>query len=404
MAVDSGGSSSSAESKNEESKPREEKHLSHSNKSHISMKRLSDFATLEKFSKVHPRLSPLDSLMTEFSYLSYLIGRFWGRNEALILALSFTGYLLGIWDFGIGELSGGGDYNRQGIFGNDSGFLHMNDLALIFSLLSVICWAAVVGLFLQNYPIMRENTVYLMIGMIFVQFGQMRAHSSAPEFPYGSGLAEWVSIIVTNMIMLFLSIFVVNRAVLETRDVHVQERHSHPDPRVFDRAWSDHSLKAWTFSISLWIIFLNISSWFGSHTISPSPGELEFSYLSSFLFVIFGEISILFLLLIIWLPQFMLGSAEDRIQTFRAREISGEKTHLKKKEQGKCPVCNQKTVATRDPMGEIIMPCKEEGCIGKGKPGDGCQSCDSPIPKRVVCQNCGSNTPIGNHFGRSEVW
>ena len=369
-----------------------------------TMMRLSDFPASNSFSQIHPRLSPIDGLMTEYSYNFLLIRRYWGYDEALIVLLSIFGYVLGAWDLGIGELSSGGDYNRSGIFGEESGFLHIAELALILAFLSVICWGAFFSLLWLRYPIMRENMVYLVIGILFIQGGYLKAHSESPSFPTGLGMWDWLPVIVVNLVMLFLSVFVVNRAVIETRDVHVQERHSHPDPRVFDRAWHDHSLRAWSSTIGVWIVLLNMSSWFGSHSISQSPGELDFSYLMVFIYVITGIFSIVFFLNIIWFPQFMLGGAEERIQTSRAREVAGESTPQHRDEQGKCPVCNQRTAATRNAFGLVQAPCREQGCIGKGQPGSKCDKCESRIPTRVVCPNCGSSTPIGSHFGRVEVW
>ena len=88
-----------------------------------------------------------------------------------------------------------------------------------------------------SFPIMRENLVYLIIGMGFIQFGYIKAHADSPEFPFETEILDWTWVIVSNLVTLFLANFVVKRSVLETRDIHVQERHSHPDPRVFERAW-----------------------------------------------------------------------------------------------------------------------------------------------------------------------
>jgi hypothetical protein len=251
---------------------------------------------------------------------------------------------------------------------------------------------------------MRENMIYMVIGMGFVQLGFIRAHSETPGFPFGAGLASWTWVIVANLVMLFLSVFVVRKAVVETRDVHVQQRHSHPDPRVIERAWRDHSLGAWSVGIGVWGIFVNISSWSSTHAVAPSPGELEFSQILVVLHVVSGTISSIILLVIIWLPEFMLGSAGVRIQSSRAREVAGESFKQKKTERGNCPVCNQETSATMSMDGEINIPCAKEGCIGSGSPGGKCKECEGKISPRIVCSNCGSSTPVGSHFGRVEAW
>ena len=369
------------------------------------MDRLSDYEVGNMFSQLNQRLGILDVLFTEIKYNILLIRKFWGVKELVMVGLFVAGFFLGTWDFGIGEISTGGDYNRWGILGGeDSGFLHMKDLALILALLSVICWTGFVVMLWNSYPIMRENMVYLLIGMGFIQFGHIKSHADNPSFPWDSGIGGWVWVLVSNLVMLFLSIFVVRRGVVETRYIHVQRKHSHPDPRVIDRAWKDHSLLAWSLGIAVWIIVLNISFWSSAHSIAPSPGDLDFSYSLSFLHMISGIIATLLLLVIVWFPEFMLGSAEARIQTSRAREVSGEVFEPKKAEQGKCPVCNQKTTAIQETSGEISIPCESDACSGKGVSGSECEQCGVRIPSRVVCSSCGSNTPVGSHFGRVEAW
>jgi len=368
------------------------------------MPRLSEFPRNQTFSNVNARLSALDELVTECAYHASLTRRYWGPDEVVMLVIAIFGYLLGAWDLGIGELSSGGDYNRWGIFGQDSGFLHMEDLALILSLISIVCWIAMIVMLWLRYPIMRENMVYLLIGVVFVQVGYLKAHAESPVFPYGAGAIQWAWVVTVNLVLLFLAVFVVHRAVLETRDIHVQERHSHPDPRVFERAWHDHSLKAWSAGLVVWMVLLNISSWSGSHAISPSPGDLDLSYLLVGTYALTGILSMVVFLNILWFPQFMLGGAEDRIQTFRAREVAGEDVSQISDEQGKCPVCNQETAAKRSAKRGILVPCASEECLGKGQPGANCDKCETRIPTRVVCPNCGSSTPVGSHFGRVEAW
>ena len=368
------------------------------------MERLSDHHSRSTFSNFDRRLQILDDVFSEISYSLDLIRKYWGAKELVMMAFCVSGFILGTWDIGIGEISSGGDYDRWGIMGDESGFLHMKDLALIVSLLSLICWLGFVVMLWNSYPIMRENMLYLLIGMGFILFGFIRAHAENPDFPTGAGLSSWTWVIIANLIMLFLSTFVVRRAVVETRDIHVQRKHAHPDPRVVDRAWKDHSLFAWSIAIAIWIIFLNISFWSSTHSIAPSPGDLDFRFSLVLIHVFTGIIATFLLLTIVWFPEFMLGATEVRIQSSRAREVSGEEVRAKKVEQGKCPVCNQKTSATMDEDGNITIPCEIEGCRGKGIVGSECKECDSKIPTRLVCVNCGSNTPVGGHFGRVEAW
>ena len=367
--------------------------------------RLSDYPVGKMFSQGYNRLGFVDVLLSEVKYNIFLVRKYWGAKEGIMVSLFISGFFLGTWDLGIGEISSGGDYNRWGILGGEkSGFLHMEDLALILALLSLICWVSFVVMLWNSYPIMRENMVYLLIGMGFIQFGYIKTHADNPAFPWESGIVGWIWVMVSNLVMLFLSIFVVRRAVVETRDIHVQRKHYHPDPRVIERAWRDHSLLAWSLGIAVWIIFLNISFWGSTHSVAPSPGDLDFNYSLSILHLFTGIIATFLLLEIVWLPEFMLGATEVRIQSSRAREVSGEVFEPKKSEQGKCPVCNQNTSAIQEMTGEISIPCESDDCSGKGVTGSECEECGARIPSRVVCTNCGSNTPVGSHFGRVEAW
>ena len=368
------------------------------------MERLSDHTRGSVFSNIDTRLQILDDFFSEISYSLNLIKKYWGGRELIIMGFCVSGFILGTWDIGIGEISSGGDYDRWGILGDESGFLHMRDLALILSLLSLICWLGFVIMLWNSYPIMRENMLYLLIGMGFILFGFIRAHAENPDFPTESGLQSWTWVILANLVMLFLTTFVVSRAVVETRDIHVQRKHAHPDPRVVDQAWKDHSLFAWNSAIAVWIVFINISFWSSTHSIAPSPGDLDFSFSLVVVHISTGIIASFLLLSIVWFPEFMLGATEARIQSSRAREVSGEVIKPKKVQQGKCPVCNQNTSATMDDGGNITIPCEIEGCRGKGTVGSECKECGQRIPTRLVCINCGSNTPIGGHFGRVEAW
>ena len=378
--------------------------LTTGNKDGVEMIRLSDFPVNENLSKISKRLELFNPILTEFQYQIYQINRFWRKKELLVISLGFLGIILGSWDIGIGELSGGGDYNRSGLLGSDSGFLQIEDFSLILALLSTICWIGFFSLLWMNNPIMRENLVYLLVGSIIIQLGYIRAHAESPNFPVESSFSSVISVLVVNLIVLFLSGFVVHRAVLETRDIHVQQKHSHPDPRIFEKGKIDHRLRIWTFSLIFWVLFLNISSWAGSHAVSPSPGDLEFSYSLVIIYLLAGILSTLLFINIIWYPQFMLGGSEVNILSSRARVLSGNLVVEEDFERGKCPVCNQETSVKKNKLGEIVIPCNSESCKGEGEIGSICKECESDISSRIVCINCGSDSPAGSHFGRIDAW
>ena len=143
----------------------------------------------------------------------------------------------------------------------------------MLALLSLIAWIGFFALLWTKFPLMRENLIWLTIAAFAVQLGFVISHTSASDFPFAAETGDWVGFAIGNLVLIFFSVIVVHRAVIETRDIHVEERHAHPDPRVVEKAWRDHSLKAWSMNLGTWMIFLNISSWACLLYTSPSPRD-----------------------------------------------------------------------------------------------------------------------------------
>ena len=368
-----------------------------------SQVRLSDVELPFKLEERNSRFAPLDSLIQEYTFHGKMISQQWGVTEAMIISIGSLSIILGAWDLGIGEIASGGDYNRWGLYGDEAGFLHVNDFSLMLALLSIIGWIGFFALLWTRFPLMRENLVWLMIATLAVQLGFVVSHSSAGDFPFGTSTGDWAGFAVGNLVLVFLALIVVHRAVIETRDIHVEERHTHPDPRVVQKAWRDHSLKAWSLNLASWMIFLNISSWAGAHAVSPRPPIENDMTLYVVIYALFGIISMALLVHVLWYPQFMLGAAGDRIQSVRAREVAGEFVPKKaSRSQGSCPICSADSVAVRNQDGSIQVPCSN--CEGNGAPGTACAECNTIIPARISCRECGSSTTVMSHFSRSEAW
>ena len=368
-----------------------------------SQVRLSDIELPFKLEERNSRLAPLDSLIQEYTFHGKMISQQWGVTEAMIIGIGSLSIILGAWDLGIGEIASGGDYNRWGLYGDEAGFLHVNDFSLMLALLSIIAWIGFFALLWTRFPLMRENLVWLMIATLAVQLGFVVSHSSASDFPFGTSTGDWAGFAIGNLVLIFLAAIVVHRAVIETRDIHVEERHTHPDPRVVQKAWRDHSLKAWSLNLATWIVFLNVSSWAGAHAVSPRPPIENDMTLYVVIYALFGIISMALLVHVLWYPQFMLGAAGDRIQSVRAREVAGEFVPKKaSRSQGSCPICSADSVAVRNQDGSIQVPCSN--CEGNGAPGTACAECNTIIPARISCRECGSSTTVMSHFSRSEAW
>jgi hypothetical protein len=364
--------------------------------------RLSEISLNYTFSDYNERLTFLDRISEEIIFHFKMISKNWGLFEFSALGVAVLAIILGSWDIGIGELNSGGNYNRVGT----KGILFLDDLSLMLTLLSIIAWFGFAVQLFIRFPIMRENVVYMFLGMFIIQVGYLGAHLNAPEFPSNLQITQLGPVILANLIFVFLTIFVVHRAVVETRDVHVLERHSHPDPRVVQTAWKDHSLKLWSIGLGLWMILVNIFSWSGAHSVSTRPISADCElYQFPWLYLICSIISVFLLIHIIWYPQFMLGAAGDRIQSTRAREVSGELNFVSKENvQGMCPICKEETSVIQHPSGKITVNCVQFKCEGTGVPGTICQDCDMTLPTRIECGNCKSNTTITSHFDRQDAW
>ena len=144
--------------------------------------RLSEITLNYNFSEYNERLKILDKFMQESKFHLKMILKGWGAFEFSIFGVGVLAILLGSWDLGIGELRSGGDYNRVG----SEGMLFLEDLSLMLSLLSMIAWGIFVIQLFIRFPIMRENLVWMIVGMIAVQIGyiitvsytHLRAHET----------------------------------------------------------------------------------------------------------------------------------------------------------------------------------------------------------------------------------
>ena len=134
--------------------------------------RLTDVELKYRLSERDERLGFLDLFREDLIFHIAMIRNRWGVAEMTSVGLAFSALVLGSWDMGVGELATGGDYNRVGL----AGFRNLSDLSLMMALLSLIAWVGVFITMWGKYPIMRENLVYLWLGMISVQLGSINAH------------------------------------------------------------------------------------------------------------------------------------------------------------------------------------------------------------------------------------
>ena len=370
--------------------------------------RLSDVESPLGLSNYDKRLKFIDSIIEEYVFHIMMIRRNWGLNEGFAILIASAAIILGAWDLGIGELAGGGDFRRMGLLGNgesEGGFLHVNEFTLMLSLLSIICWIGLIAMLWVRFPLMRDNLVFMAVGSLAVQLGHVSSHAGSTTFPFNSSYADWIGVSMGNLILIFVLTIVVDRAVMETRDLHVQQRHAHPDPRMVNKAWRDHSLKAWRLSIITWMILINISAWSGAHSVALRPPIEQDMTTFVVIHVITAIIGVIVWAQTLWYPQFMLGNSAEKIQSFRAREVAGDLIPtFEKKRQGVCPICKSESSAVKNPDGSIEVPCLNENCKGIGEPGATCNECEDILPNRTTCNKCGASTTLLSQFTKADAW
>ena len=378
----------------------------HLDGSHSTVVRLTDISSPTNFSGRFQFLSPIDAISKQVVFNWKSARATLGFTHLVPLILAFTALVLGSWDLGSGELSGGGDYNRGGVFGPESGFLRVTGGALILSFLSLFVSISAYLLLISIFPLMRENLLYLIFGVLAIEYGHIASHANDPFFPVGSGLGAWVGFLISNMVMLFIAIGVVRRSVMETRDFHVDVVHMHPDPRKLRSAREDHSLLLWNVSLVLWLFFLNLSSWAGSHSVArPPPIGADQGGLV-LLHILSGTIAFFFLMHMAWFPQFMMGDSTGGIQSKLSRILSeGQEFSERPLQVGKCPDCGVSSAAIMDHDGRISVLCGVENCGGRGGADSDCPDCGSPIDPELSCGSCGTRSHVRDHFNtEGDLW
>ena len=129
------------------------------------------------------------------------------------------------------------------------------------------------------------------------------------------------------------------------------------------------------------------------------------------LHLVSGLVIVWLMVHVLWYPQIMLGSADMRIESDRARQVghslsSADITDANKQpaRSGKCPDCGEITPVKMRSNGEISAACAIEGCNGSATPGDKCTVCGTRISSRIICKACNTSAPLGNHFADEEAW
>ena len=375
--------------------------------------RLTDLKIKQNLSVDYPRLEPLHHLKIELMFHIFKIRSTWTIAHWSTLAVGFLAVTLSGWDLGVNELASGGDFYNVGLkgeeggwLGSDSGIKNVSPAAFILTLLTLILWVVLLVCLWSLFPLMRSQAISLYVALIAAEISQYQAHGT-----YHKGVGSALVLAGVGILLITFVCFILQRAVTETRDVHVEERHWHPDPRQVELAKRDHSLIAWTFALFAYCFVAVIHAWSGAYYVSARiPSEETGWVFLKMLYMISGFILVWLMMHVLWYPQIMLGGAQIRIESDRARLVGvlrrtgGELPTQQPSRSGKCPDCGEVTNVQMRANGDVEATCSVDGCNGNGSPGDKCQVCGTRISSRIICNACNTSAPVGNHFTDDEAW
>ena len=354
---------------------------------------------------IHSSMSVIDDLLQELAFHWKLLKQTWSVLHFRALIVGVLAFLVGAFST---EILGGGDPFVAGL----DGLRSVNGISFFQIILSLALWGWFIAQIWSLFPIMKGHTMNLISTWLAGMISMILFHATAPNFPLGFKFGEMLGGIVGIFVMIFLA-FIVGRAVIETRDEHVQIRHFSNDERNMKEAMSEHSLKIWNVVLGIWILAVLINTWSGAHFVADRYADKLFYLI---LHVVTGPIVVVGLMHLLWFPQLMLGVEGTKVLSKRARQSASAPVEKKERtdenptpptheiSEGKCPECKKSTPIYRHSDGEPHAPCPKDGCQGSGPPNSQCDLCKSAISSRWTCGDCGVNAPLVDYLPDGDAW
>ena len=357
--------------------------------------RLKDVEPLYSFAEIHPVAKPLDTLQVELRFKTKLALREWNKEYWVTLGIGVLAFLLGSLS---PEILDGGNAKKIGIEGLNS----ISGFGYFQMLISIVLWGWFAMQIWRLFPVMRIHALSLLFFWNVTVFAQILFHETQIDFPVNASLGGMMEGSLAMLIVMFF-IYYFGRAVVETRDYHIEEYHVHEDVRLTKMEMGEHSLRGWGLILTLWFVLITLSAWSGAHFVAERGGERMGALLTHLLS---GGFSIPLFMLLIWYPQRMLGT-DAQVQTRAAinaqMELDGKDVNQEVHE-AQCPECEAPVAVSRSDDGEIILPCPTEGCSAKNLIGTTCQLCSVATPTRYECPKCGMNAPALEYLSDVEAW
>jgi len=356
--------------------------------------KLNDISLEKEFGDLHPMLSNVDILRKQMKYQFKLIRTEWGKSHLVTFLTGAFAFLLGSIS---SDLFSGGDPRTTGL----DGLASLSGFIFFQLVVSGILW---VWFFIQlsvNFPVMRGHIINIIIIWSSIFLSQTVFHVNSPNFPIGAGIEDAAGGAILTAVGFFFTYFFW-KAVTETRDLHVQERHVHTDVRVMEEAMEEHSLFAWTFAVCSWLFAMVISGWSGAQFIADREVS-DYGLLT--IHIISGIFTIYILMHVLWFPQRLLGDGvKVRTKAAFAADADLLVEGVVLAGEGECPSCGDNVPISQNENGETVVDCELEDCNSRGVSGTICDGCDLPYPNRYTCKSCGINSPVNDYIPDTEAW
>ena len=357
--------------------------------------RMGDMTLSRPLSSSIPGAEFIDKLRIEWIFQFKLLMAEWNKKHYTALFFGVVAFLLGSIST---ELFDGGDATITGV----DGILAINGFQFFQILISTLFWAWFAYQAWNLFPVMKIHALSLLAMWNGLVLSQVFFHQNNPSFPLNMHLSNMMEGTLITLIVLFF-IFFFWKAVIETRDLHVEIHHLHEDVRVMETELAEHSLVGWSAAFALWMALVFISSWAGIHHIA-TIGDTQVPFLIVHLLTGIASLPLLFFVL--WYPQRMLGN-DANVRTKAAFDATMEMeggAQIPIQTESKCPECDAKSPLYRLDNGELAHPCTSSGCNKDVVIGASCPSCKTVMSSRLQCSSCGVNAPALDYYPDQEAW
>ena len=285
-----------------------------------------------------------------------------------------------------------------------TGLMSASGLEVFLMLGTLAVWGWFFALVLGIYPIMRGHQLYLFIIWGCASIAQVFFHVGNPSFPFGGG-SETLDLAaggILTCVQAFIGWFAWT-SVVDTRDLHVQQRHLSADVSQMEAEMAEHSLLGWGVLLIAWCILTQIHAWSGMQFVSGRNPDGIFLLI---IHLLLGPLLIVGMMALLWFPQRMMGM-ETEMRTMRGRAVQIEMGASAKETSAgsaRCPACDAVAPVSIGPTGHPVVRCAQPDCGGEGDAGTSCMRCSNTLPTRLQCEVCGVNAPVMDFIPESEAW